>query len=255
MRSKPKIIGKPTFAEKIIRFMWPIPTSPTPKSKDEESKLRLVPVEAFTKRIGEILYEMTRDSTHELGSYVEFGVYNGTSMKCMLSLLSQMKLDYVHVFGFDSFKGLPENVVSEDGGVFHPGQFSCPREIALQNISDMESKPERASLIEGWYKDTLTRPPSEYGITRASIVLFDCDAYSSARLALRFIYSVLDETCAMIFDDWKLNDLDIREMGEFRAFNEFLSEHPDLSVKSLRGYSRKSKIFMLKKTASVSHSG
>jgi len=77
--------------------------------------------------------------------------------------------------------------------------------------------------------------------------MMDCDAYSSARLALAFIHPVLANVAAIAFDDWKLNDLDIKGMGEFRAFNEFLSHHAELSIETLPGYNRKSKIFILRK--------
>jgi hypothetical protein len=195
----------------------------------------------------ELLHDLKQLSPSPLGDYVEFGVYNGTSMSCVYSALSRMHINHVRLFGFDSFQGLPKDVQSEDGGVFHAGQFCCPKDVAMLNLTHHGVPADRISLIEGWYRDTLVGPPAAYGINRISLALIDCDTYNSARLALRFIYPALDTTSALIFDDWKLNDLDILGMGEFRAFNEFLDDHPDVQVTPMRGYSRKSKIFVLKK--------
>jgi hypothetical protein len=165
----------------------------------------------------------------------------------MYDALLQLKLDHVRLFGFDSFMGLPPEVRSEDGGVWKPGQFACPRQVTADNLALKGVPTNRVFLVEGWYKDTLKHNASTYGIQTVSMVMVDCDTYSSARMVLDFIYPLLDRTTAIIFDDWKLNDLDIKGMGEYRAFNEFVTRHQDLSIEALRGYNRKSKIFIVRK--------
>jgi hypothetical protein len=165
----------------------------------------------------------------------------------MFDALSRLNLDHVRLFGFDSFMGLPPDVASDDGGVWRPGQFACPKEVAADNLISKGIPSSRVVLVEGWYRDTLKHPASTYGIQKVSVALIDSDAYSSAKLALEFIYPVLEATSAIIFDDWKLNDLDIKGMGEYRAFNEFVANYPDLSIRQYRGYNRKSKIFIVRK--------
>lgn len=240
-------IGHPSFFDRLYRRISPIPPSPSPRSKDENYQLQLVPSAALTDRLEEILHLLQSQPSGQIGDYAEFGVYNGTSMSCMFEALSRLRLDRVQLFGFDSFLGLPPEANEEDGGVWKPGQFACPEQVALENLSAKGVPLDRVHLIDGWYRDTLALPPSNYGIERVSLVMIDCDAYSSARLALAFINPALASVAAIVFDDWKLNDLDIKGMGEFRAFNEFLLHHPDSSVEMLPGYNRKSKIFILRK--------
>ena len=47
-------------------------------------------------------------------------------------------------------------------------------------------------------------------------------------------------------DDWKLNDLDVKGMGEYKAFNEFLEENLHLKATPIKSYNRKSKSFLIK---------
>lgn len=245
-------IGQPTIIDRLYRRIRPIPPSPAPQTPSDVHRLRLVPAEALTQRFEDILRTLRSEAAAPMGDYVEFGVYNGTSMTCMFTALSRLGLNQVALFGFDSFMGLPPEASHEDGGVWKPGQFACPKEVAVQNLISGGVPPERVHLVEGWYKDTLEKAPADYGIKNVSCVLIDSDTYSAARLALEFIFPVLDSVAALIFDDWKLNDLDIKGMGEYRAFNEFLDQHPRTSVESLHGYNRKSKVFILRRSASIS---
>lgn len=251
--SKPRIgrafrVGNPSKFERFCRLFWPIPPSPAPRTEEDAYKLRLVPAPALTKRLVQVLGVLKNMSRAPVGDYVEFGVYNGTSMGCMFDALSRLKMDHVRLFGFDSFQGLPPDVSDDDGGVWRPGQFACPKYVAAANLAKKGVPPDRIFLIEGWYKDTLKTAAAEFDIRNVSVVMVDSDTYSSARLALEFVYPLLNEASAVIFDDWKLNDLDVKGMGEYRAFNEFLSRHAELKASSMKGYNRKSKIFILRKS-------
>ena len=63
---------------------------------------------------------------------------------------------------------------------------------------------------------------------------------------MNFIGPFLKEAAILCFDDWKLNDLDIKGMGEYKSFNEFLDNNKQLEVKEIRSYNRKSKVFLVK---------
>ena len=54
------------------------------------------------------------------------------------------------------------------------------------------------------------------------IAFVDCDTYSSAKSVLDFLGPLLDRPAILVFDDLKLNTLDVKGMGEYKAFNEFL---------------------------------
>jgi hypothetical protein len=225
----------------------PIPTSPVPGNEIESHALVLVPPLQLTRKFVSTLKYLQKQSKCPIGDYVEFGVYNGTSMGCMFDALKQLRLHQVRLFGFDSFKGLPPDIAEDDGGVWKPGQFECPKEIAIENLAAKGVPPSRVCLIEGWYKDTLNPAVSCLEEKSVSVVMLDCDAYSSSKIALNFIHPFLKDISALFFDDWRLNDLDLKGMGEFRAFNEFLRSHSEFRVSGFGRYNRKSKVFIVRR--------
>jgi O-methyltransferase len=231
----------------LYRVFDPIPKSPAPNSADDAYALQLVPTAQLTQKFVVAIDFLTRSTGTLLGDYVEFGVYNGTSMGCMFDALTQQKQNHVRLTGFDSFEGLPSDVTNEDGGVWQPGQFACPKNVTLMNLAQKGIPRARIQLIEGWYKETLRAKPSDFGLNGVSLVMIDCDAYSSAKLALKFIRPALNDLCVIFFDDWRLNNLDIRGMGEYRAFEEFLKSYPEFDARSWGRYNRKSKIFVLRR--------
>jgi len=196
----------------LYRLWKPIPPSPTPKSPAEAHTLQLIPRAALTERLEWAIKYLEIRLGSYLGAYVEFGVYNGSSLLCMLEALARAGNDTMKLYGFDSFEGLPPTAASEDGGVWQPGQFACPRPVAEQRLVAAGARLDRITLIEGWYRDTLAEG-DVYGIERASLVMVDSDTYSSAQQALRFVAPLLTNPCVLIFDDWRLNDLDVKSMG------------------------------------------
>ncbi len=233
--------------KRIYRRFRPMPTSPKPSAEIDKYSLKLVPAAALTVRMIEIIKLMGRFGGGLKGDYAEFGVYNGTSMSCMASALSQTKQSDVHIYGFDSFAGLPPGIASDDGGVWYTGQFECPKALAIERLRKAGLNENKFTLVEGWYSDTLNvESPSPFR-RDISIVLIDCDAYTSAKLVLNYIHNYLSNISIVMFDDWKLNDLDIKNLGEYRAFGEFLRENPSFRARAMRGYNRKSKIFALQR--------
>jgi hypothetical protein len=234
------------WLRKAYRLWRPIPKSPSPQSANETHDLQLIPREAFAERVTWAIQFLAEALGSGLGDYVEFGVYNGTSMICTLEALRRAGQPPMQLFGFDSFQGLPPSVAEEDGGVWHPGQFYCPRHIAEDRIASATNNDRRIHVIEGWYTDVLTTGDT-YGVERASLVMIDSDTYSSAKLALAFAGPLLTDPCVLIFDDWRLNDLDVLGMGEYRAFYEWVSQYPHVRCRGLSSYSRKSKMVILQR--------
>jgi hypothetical protein len=180
-----------------------------------------------------------------LGDYAEFGVYNATSMICMYRALAAAQVVDTHMVGFDSFKGLPSDAPNDDGGVWSAGQFACSYEVATANLVASGVPADKYTLVPGWYRDTLAIPSSTYFTQPVSIVFIDCDTYQSARNALAFIGPQLSSTSCIVFDDWRLHDLDLKGMGECKAFAEFLDQNTNFSWKAKRAYNRKSQAFIL----------
>jgi hypothetical protein len=144
------------------------------------------------------LFDVARSRiTGQAPLYLEFGVYEGRSMRWWSGHLSQPGAQLV---GFDSFKGLPEDWRPGIGtGHFATGE---PPEIG----------DSRVSFQVGWFDETL--PGFEVPDHDQMIVNIDCDLYSSAATVLSWLEPQLLPGSLIYFDE--LPDRD----HELRAFNE-----------------------------------
>ena len=182
-----------------------------------------------------------------LGDYLEFGVYNGTSLACMYRALKNLALDQVRLFGFDSFKGLPAKA-STDAGSWKPGDFKSELTNTVDQLTKQGIDWNRVHLIEGWFSDTLSLTTrSQYQLNQVGIIMIDCDIYSSAKEALTFCGPLIKNETIIFFDDWHADNLAARNEGEKKAFDEFLNENPHLRTKSLNEliYTPNAEVFMV----------
>lgn len=128
------------------------------------------------------------------GVALEFGVGQGTSLLQIA--------DYMPVFGFDSFKGLPEDW--RDG--FSAGAFACnPPYVPC----------DRCSLVIGLFEDTLP----DFDFDDIGLVHIDCDLYSSTATVLKYVGPHLNSGCYVVFDEW--HGYPGCERDEQRAWREF----------------------------------
>jgi Methyltransferase domain len=139
--------------------------------------------------------------------YLEFGVYEGRSMRWWSRNLSQPDAKLV---GFDSFEGLPEDW----SPWLRAGVFSTNGPPQMDD--------SRVSFQIGWFEETLPRftiPDHD------QIVLnVDCDLYSSASTVLRWAEPFLRPGSLIYFDEFPDRD------HERKAFNE-LCERSSLQFK------------------------
>ena len=180
------------------------------------------------------------------GAYLEFGVSRGASFNCMHRASRDAGLATMPLIGFDSFAGLPAEAASSDGGVWGPGQFESSAEATRTWLSSQGVDWTRSFLVEGWFDETLTADRAELdGVEAASVVMIDCDLYSSTKVALEFVAPLIRGRAVLFFDDWKHAALDERNLGEKRAFDEFLAAHPELDARSLPPYSPESYVCLV----------
>jgi hypothetical protein len=100
--------------------------------------------------------------------------------------------------------------------------------------------------IKGWYdKILIPETVKQYSIKNLGIVFIDCDTYSSSKSVLDFLAPLIKKPFIICLDDWKLNDLDILGLGEYKSFNEFLENNTHLKAKEIKSYNRKSKTFLI----------
>jgi O-methyltransferase len=187
-------------------------------------------------------------SAEDLGAYIEFGVYIGRSLSCMHRALSHHGIDSVRMFGFDSFEGLPRSFSVEELEAWEPGQFSVDLNTTRRFLERRGVDMERVSLVKGWFDETLT-PRLAKTIRKASVIMVDCDLYASAKTALNFSADLIVDDAVLFFDDWADGGLAEKRLGERRAFEEFQSANPALSVSELESYSKNSRAFLVTRSS------
>lgn len=118
----------------------------------------------------------------EDGVICEFGVHNGTS----INILAETLPDKV-IFGFDSFKGFPD-----DGRKDWQQDFS----------TEIPKVKSNTKLVIGYFEDTLPQfwPAHEKKI---SFMHIDCDIYSSTKNIFDSIikYKIDCKNCIVVFDE------------------------------------------------------
>ena len=165
-----------------------------------------------------------------VGDYYEFGVYEGSFFYGAIAQLlnyskrrlssssklgrnkdadqKRLKIMNETIFhAFDSFEGLPElgneDKYSED---FMTGQFACSEETFLKNGKNLGAPMNRIKTHKGWYKDTCTAKYANSRLSKkASIIMLDCDLYSSAKDAFQLISALIQDGTILIIDDWFSN--------------------------------------------------
>jgi len=75
-------------------------------------------------------------------------------------------------------------------------------------------------------KHLLMRQFKKFNLQKIGLVFVDCDTCSSSKDVLNFLTPLTTEPAILCFDDWKLNNLDIKGLGEYKSFNEFLENNP-----------------------------
>jgi len=140
----------------------------------DETKYRA----AVGQAIDQLLMKIGDD---ELGDYLEFGVYNGSTLAIMHDLLERRGRGGSRLFGFDSFEGLPPEANVQDNNIWMSGQYRCPEDFARAFLTERGVDWQRVVLIKGWFSDTCKpSTKTQHKMTKAGIVMIDSDLYSSA---------------------------------------------------------------------------
>lgn len=214
-------------------------------------KLRLgcqpVPLDAITRKYRDALqWLVAHERDEKIGDYLEFGVFSGTSMACMYRASRDMGLHDMRLFGFDSFQGFPPNAADEDDGYWTPGYWQMDEKYTRKYLTRQRVDWSKVFLVKGWFCDTLTSELREqYQMQKASVIMIDCDLYSSAKEALEFCEPLIQERAVIFFDDWNAGNLAEKNMGEKRAFKEFLGKYAAFRAEEIGSYNNNSKVFCL----------
>lgn len=134
--------------------------------------------------------------TPNSGMVLEFGVANGSTIRFIAEMLPSR-----HIYGFDSFLGLPE-----PWGSCPIGTFAC----------DPPRVPSNVTLVTGMFADTLA-PFLETHSDNVAFVHIDCDIYSSTKTVLDLLSPrIIAGTVIELDEYW------IAPEHERRAFDEWI---------------------------------
>lgn len=230
---------------RLVRRIAGQVTSNVLQREADVRQVRLVPEQTFKAALHRSIDLLERNGGLQ-GDYLEFGVYNGTSLSCAYEVLQQRSYASTRLFGFDSFRGLPWSALAERHRVWVPGQYRCSLPVTRRLLDERGVDWNRVALIKGWFDETLTPATADtYGIRRASIVMIDCDIYSSAIKALTFTGPLMADESIIIFDDWY--SVAKAHFGEQQAFSEFLQAHPGLAARPVDAYNDTSLVFHVRR--------
>jgi hypothetical protein len=136
------------------------------------------------------------------GLILEFGVYSGRTINHIASLTNE------RVYGFDSFKGLPEDWRSEYG----KGSFATASLPTVANNVELV-----VGLFDQTLPDFLAKHPQP-----VSLLHVDSDLYSSAKTVLTSLKDRIVRGTIIVFDEY-FNYVGWRN-HEFKAFQEFVRD-------------------------------
>jgi O-methyltransferase len=179
-----------------------------------------------------------------LGDYLEFGVFNGTSLACMHAVTKSLGACETRLFGFDSFEGLPPDCVDE-ASPWPAGAFNSSEEFTRAVLTEEGVDWNRVTLMPGRFSNSLNDDViTRYRIERCSVIMVDCDLYASAQQALAFCAPLITDNAIIVFDDWPADESGYQ--GENVAYAEFLAAHCHFaSTKLDLAYSRNSAVFLI----------
>ena len=145
---------------------------------------------------------------------LEFGVFMGHSVNHIAKMTEQ------RVFGFDSFKGLPEGWLD----IWKVGSFAVPKPPKVR---------ANVTLVQGWFNESLPVFLKEHK-GDVGYLHVDSDLYSSAKTIFDELEPRLKPGAVIVFDEYF--NYPEWEQCEHKAFTEFL-ERTGYSVEYL-GYTR-----------------
>jgi hypothetical protein len=188
------------------------------------------------------------------GTYLEFGVFVGTSMACMYRAATAAGAGGLRFVGFDSFQGMPEGVEEVDDQRWHQGMLNSDIELTHQNLRRLGVPPERIELVAGWFDDTLTAETRErLALETVTVAMFDCVLSTSTERALDFVTPLIGERAIFYFDDWNARDLADHNLGERAAFDAWRAAHPEMAVEEVPAlyYADEGVAFLVKRVAAA----
>jgi len=161
---------------------------------------------AFLKRRGDeaARFALLREALARVevpGLYLEFGVHKGQSVNFIARSVPRP------VYGFDSFRGLPED------------WFFDQKQGTFDDNGQLPPVEPNVELVPGWFEETLQAFLQSHP-GPVAFMHVDCDIYRSAAYVLETLRPAIVPGTVIVFDEY-LNYPGWQE-GEFKAFQQFV---------------------------------
>jgi hypothetical protein len=144
------------------------------------------------------------------GVFVELGVFKGETLNFIAGRQQRNK-----IYGFDSFKGLPEKWQHKNNMFKEKGRWA---------VNKLPEVRENITLIKGLFKDSIPQWKNKKPI---SFLHVDCDLYSSTYTALTLLNKLIVKRTLILFDelyDWTSKG-HLFHLHEWRAFVQWVIEY------------------------------
>ncbi len=160
-------------------------------------------------------------------NYYEFGVAEGGSMLLYMLAVKKFCRDYdmdiskFHIYGFDSFEGLPEAQEGDKRYGWSKGEMSCSSDLIEEKIKRANFPRENVHFVKGFYSESLTPElKASFKNNPPALINMDADYYSSTIQALSWMRDLLPSAALFRFDDvWAFHGHPDR--GVHKAISEF----------------------------------
>lgn len=160
------------------------------------------PCNSFDTRQGMFRYLHESCLHREAIDYLEFGVFQGESIRCWIEMNHQAESRF---FGFDSFEGLPEN--------WRHGQVKGHFDVG-GDIPQIEDS--RVRFIQGWFDSTVPLFTREFSARNRLVMHLDADLYSSTMLALVHFGPFMAKGTLLIFDEFYDRDHEFKALMDWQ---------------------------------------
>lgn len=147
--------------------------------------------------IGELLGSPELQYNLSMFDWYEFGVLEGTGTNYSMQQLQQAGMSPHHLFGFDSFQGLPSRDIKFKAGDWNSKarieQKSGTHNLTVADvIVSVQQNIEfpRVTLVPGFYNESLKpKLASQHRMRPAFWVNMDADLYTSTMAAFEWLFS------------------------------------------------------------------
>ena len=198
------------------------------RAAPREFDLQLYPADRTATRRLAYFYDLMLKIAGVDGDIVEYGVGGGNALFAF-SVMSTMLRTPRHIWGFDTFEGLPAPSKSDGAtNVEKEGYFSYSKAhvIALLEHNGLDETfiSERVNLVPG----NFTKSLHHYEGAPIAFLHIDVDFYDSYKSALEILFEYVVVGGIIAFDEYR----DGGWPGATQAIDEFFADRPEEIIRS-----------------------